>query len=269
MTERITKKEISKNNTKNTTKNGTKSTTKNNTKYSFTLNGLNFGAINVTYGFPPDLKEEFIPENTTKIDTIKQEEIFFLDETKRTRKCSISIIDFDNTERKNLCCYWDRNPIPSDVVPIGCPIRFLPNRTSKSYHSEITKEHYTISENVTNLRMVELKNRTKDTRFTLEPKSIYETDGVFCSFNCCMAYILEFRTNPLYNFSKMFLLKVYSELEGETDIIPAPHWRTLKEYGGTLSIDDFRKTFNSVSITDYGTITFSSLGRVYSHQIKF
>jgi len=250
-------------------------------KHIFSLKGINFQNINLKYGFSSDFREEVVPENTTKIDKIIHEEnITFLDETKRMRKCTVSMIDFSTSKKvselKTYNCFWDHHPIPEGVRPIGVPIRYVSHRLTKNYHSEITKEFYSISENITEKELSEIKN--KDSRFSLESRGYYETDGVFCSFNCCMAYIesIENRKNPLYRFSKTLLLKIFSDSDNfsgeskeEEEIMPAPHWRTLRCYGGTLEIEEFRKSFNNLLITDYGSILFVSLGRAYQHQIRF
>jgi len=248
-------------------------------KHLFSLR-INLNSLNTKYGFPPEFREEIIPENTTKIEKIKQDEnISFLDETKRSHKCSISMIDFSSGKElgpnTRYYCFWDKNPLPEGVVPIGCPLRYIPDRTTKNYHSEITKEHYTISENVSENRFSDLEKK-KDSRFSLDRKGYYETDGIFCSFNCCMAFVEDpdNKKNPIYRFSRSLLLKIYSDIKNipydeNLEIMPAPHWRTLKIFGGTFDIENFRKTFNTVLVGNYGTISFTSLGKVFQHQIKF
>ena len=56
-------------------------------------------------------------------------------------------------------------------------------------------------------------------------------------------------------------------------INPAPHWRMLKEYGGQLSINDFREKFNKCMYDFYGTVKISSIykptGMLYEEKINF
>ena len=40
----------------------------------------------------------------------------------------------------------------------------------------------------------------------------YETDGIFCSFNCCQSYINDNKHIRLYDNSHMLLLKMYNDL---------------------------------------------------------
>jgi hypothetical protein len=67
--------------------------------------------------------------------------------------------------------------------------------------------------------------------------------GNFCSYNCAKSYnldlndVLTYKRNSLLNF--LYYL-TYSEYK---NIISAPHWLSLEEYGGFLSIDNFRKNF--------------------------
>jgi hypothetical protein len=233
------------------------------------VNGIVVDKMNNKY-------EMKIPENTTKIDDLeickKNNVISFLDESKKTRKCTISTIVFQ--PGKQYKCFWDKNLIPQNCEPIGCPIRFIPSKAVKTYHSEINKETFTIVENIQNKK---IKNN-KDSRISIDKRDYYETDGVFCSFNCCMAFLQEpeNRTNPIYRYSEMLLLKMYYDIypdEKITEIIPAPHWRMLSEFGGTKSIEEFRNLFNKIKYIEHGIISgtqlFSSIGRMYEDQIKF
>ena len=67
--------------------------------------------------------------------------------------------------------------------------------------------------------------------------------GNYCSYNCAKSYNLDlndistYRRNSLLNF--LYYL-TYSEYK---NINPAPHWLSLEEYGGFLTIDSFRNNF--------------------------
>lgn len=253
-------------------------------KYIFSLVGVNMEKVNQKYGIIPT-DEDIIPINTTKIDDLNitktnPEIVSFLDESKRLRKCTISMIDFSSGtsislssgERlKHYKCFWDKNFIPVNCRPIGCPIKYVPSRAIKSYHSEISKERYVITEPITEKRAEEITDRN-DKHVTAEKRNYYETDGIFCSFNCCIAYIdaPENKLNPLYRYSESLLLKIYEDLTGEiaSEIMPAPHWRTLTDFGGHLTVEQFRESFNKISYVDYGLI-FVSVGKLFENRIKF
>lgn len=250
-------------------------------KFNFKLEGVNLERVNKKYGTGHtefNTNNDIIPEFVTKIEDLEPEKkipevISFLDETKRLRKCFLSVINFSKHKKKQYKCFWDKHDIPDTWQPLGCPIKYVPSNAIKSYHSEISKEQYTISEPMTekNIRRVKEKG---DKRFCIEKKGSYETDGVFCSFNCIVAYYQdpENRKNQLYTYSEMLCLQMYHEMNEDTNVIeimPSPHWRTLECFGGHLSIEKFRECFNRVFYTDYGIISTVSIGRLYSDTLKF
>jgi hypothetical protein len=247
-------------------------------KYAFSLYGINMEKVDNKYSIAhsTSVAEEPIPQNTTKIEDLTSknntEIVSFLDESKRVRKCTVSYIDYD--KKIKYRCFWDRNPIPDNMHPIGCPIRFLPSKAYKSYNSEISKEKYVISEPVSETRADEVRER-QDNRLYVENKGEYECDGIFCSFNCCLAYINapENKHNPQYKNSERLLLQLYADINGKLisikELIPAPHWRMLSEYGGSLSIQQFRDSFNKVEYLDHGVISSVSLGKLFESKIKF
>lgn len=257
---------------------------KNEKRYVFSLIGVNINKIDQKYEIvcSSSGQEDEIPTNTTKIDDLDivkrtPDILSFLDESKRIRKCTVSMVDFQSLEKLNgkkdkYKCFWDKNLIPENIHPIGCPIKYIPSKATKSYHSEISKEKYTITENITR-KKCENMERKNDPRIIIDKNDYYQTDGIFCSFNCCMAYIQEpeNKHNSLYRQSESLLLKMYSDFYPEekvVEIMPAPHWRMLAEFGGHLTIEQFRDCFNKVSYTDHGIVCLS-IGRLYEDQIKF
>ena len=86
------------------------------------------------------------------------------------------------------------------------------------------------------------------------------------------ALILDNNNNSMYNMSKMLLLKIYNDIY--PDINPfieyAPHWRKLIVYGGDLTIEKFRNSFNKIEYKNHGTINprFKSLGVLFEEKLK-
>jgi len=256
---------------------------KKNNRWIFSLYGVNVLQNNdETVEFK---KTKTIPEHTTKLEHLESskklpEVISFLDEAKRIRRCSITMIDFrtqnelklDDTSKYK--CFWDRNFLPKGIQAIGCPIKCIPSRAVKSYFSEISREKYSISEPITEKRLENVSKRN-DKRFSIEKYGYYETDGIFCSFNCCLAYIQSNKTDPLFRFSETLLLKMYNDInpsqtiETLTEIVPAPHWRLLEEFGGHLNIEKFRASFNRVEWEKHGIISCVSIGRLFEDKLKF
>jgi hypothetical protein len=105
---------------------------------------------------------------------------------------------------------------------------------------------YTIQDSITVKKTKELEN--KESKLSIVHNNYYETDGIFCSFNCCMAYIQENKSiNPLYTNSEMLLLQMYNMTNNSKEnleIVPAPDWRLLTDFGGHLTIEKFRESFN-------------------------
>ncbi len=251
-------------------------------KYVFTLKNVNTEKVDQKYGITliSNISNfDNQPQNTTKLTELTDtfinkpaQVISFLDESKKLYQCNISMIDFEtgnDIETLRYNCYWCRNKFNSR--PIGCPINYVSSKIIKKYHSEVSKDKYTITENITKNKR-EFFNKNKFIFKLIKDKNIntsismnniehFETDGVFCSFNCCMAFIKDNKKNKLYEKSESLLLKMYIDLTGlkNVNINPAPHWRLLQEYGGNLSITQFRENFNKTSYEYHGVIKNSSL----------
>jgi hypothetical protein len=252
-------------------------------KYTFILKDVNTESVEQRFCISYVIQIEDVPYNTTKISELSinrntPDIITFTDEAKKTHKCVISMIDF-TTKKEFKCsnmydCFWCRNSIPQNVMAVGCPLKFVPNQSVKSYYSEISKDNYTIKENITNNRLKIIEDEGDD-RLKIIENNYYLTDGIFCSFNCCMAYIEDNKNDSRYNLSEMLLLKMYHDIYSKNvDIIDkAPHWRKLGRYGGDLSIEQFRDSFNKIEYKEHGSISqlikFRSVGVLFEEKLKF
>lgn len=199
------------------------------------------------------------PINITKLNEIHSKKTYIteLAPSKKISRFKISMIDmnskleieYNEFSIFNYSCFWCRHPFKT--LPIGCPVDFIPTSARKKYVSCINNEEYTILENIID------SQKTTDNLVSINDRNYYITDGIFCSFNCCQAYIND---NPktMYKNSSSLLLKIYMyyldilEEKYEIDsivITPAPSWRTLICYGGFLSIEEFRSSFNKIIYT--------------------
>jgi hypothetical protein len=86
------------------------------------------------------------------------------------------------------------------------------------------------------------------------PEQYYDdkflTNGIFCSYNCAKSYNLnlnDFNVQKRNNLLNLFYYKTYGEFK---EILPAPSWKVLKEYGGLLDIEKFRDNF-ILNTTEY------------------
>jgi hypothetical protein len=293
-------------------------------KYIFTLHNINTEKIEQKYGITIVSNianvDEAPPENSTKLTELAElnnehvDVISFLDETKRLYQCHISMIDFKSGEDiKNLkyCCYWCRHKFES--ASIGCPIKYISKKAVKNYYSEVSKDFYTIKENITRNRSLMLHNNkskfvfchivtpvvademNKDLKkqqddvetggdvassssscsININNRDYYSTDGIFCSFNCCKAFIKENKHNKLYENSDILLTKLYQDMYNVKNIVinPSPHWRLLIEYGGYLTIQQFRDNFNKTTYESHGVIRntdiFKPIATLYEEKLNF
>jgi hypothetical protein len=257
-------------------------------KYMFILKSVNTEKVDQRFGISIisniNIMVDKLPHNSTKISDLSinkntPEVISFLDEAKKIHKCSISMIDFYTNNELNdnyntYDCFWCRNKIPKNIIAIGCPIKYVPSQAVKSYYSEISKDKYVIKENITTSKQTKI-GVSNDSRLDIIDRNYYITDGIFCSFNCCMAYITENKNNSLYSMSEMLLLKMYNDIypSAVPCIEDAPHWRKLKQCGGDLTIEEFRASFNNIEYKDHGIIfdipRFKSLGILFEEKLKF
>lgn len=143
-----------------------------------------------------------------------QKNVTFLDEYKSKQPAKISSCNVGQH------CFWDRHPF--NWEGIQCPLRKEYQPNLKVYKSNINDNTYVIQDT--------LSNETAE----------YLTEGYFCSPECCLAYILDNVHNPAYIDSEALLYELTRE-----KVRPAGSWRLLKEYGGSMSIEEFRGAFTS------------------------
>jgi hypothetical protein len=72
-------------------------------------------------------------------------------------------------------------------------------------------------------------------------KKKYILEGVFCSFNCLLAFHLE-QNNIRYRESGIHIHTIYRELYGKKmDLVASKSWKLLKEYGGELTRKEWKR----------------------------
>lgn len=210
----------------------------------------------------------FKDKNVTAIDLESSaeriESLTFFDESRKHHTCILSLTDFSSGQEYH--CFWDHHPISAGTDPIGCPIRFVPDKTTRTYLSEITKDKFTVKESMLKGQQLPIEFDMK-----IEKNNYYETDGIFCSFNCCLAFIRKNKKESMYKDSELLLHQIHNEYFGHCTISEAPDWRILKEYGGPIDIDSFRTNFSKV-VYDYKGIYkphFKPIATAFEERIKF
>lgn len=262
------------------------SETKKTKQYLFTIENIDIKIIEKKYGIILESNintNAIIPTNTTKISELSSHKqtpisVSFLDESKKKHTCVVSMIDFksgQDTSNLTYDCFWDRHPIPNNIEKLGCPIRYVANEAVKTYYSEISKDTYTIKQKITN-KILEQIQKDDYENIKINTKNYYVTDKVFCSFNCCLAFIRNNKHNSIYDMSEMLLMKMYDNIypDNNCDIVEAPSFEILSNLGGTVSsIEEFREDFNNIEYENHGKsfprIEQKSLVTYFEKKIKF
>lgn len=199
----------------------------------------------------PDTTSSTVQSNTwSKLTTTSSKsKITILDETQRQHDCYESYIDF-NAPDGFYTCFWCKHTIPNMIHAIGCPRLYKSRIASTTFKSETTmingiKKEITIREHICNGEHHKKHNNVEIPRFY--------TDGIFCSFPCCKAFIKYDLPENEKQMSNLLLKQMYIEKYHTVDKINiAPHWRLLKSFGGVFSIDEFRTMVSSKSFELYG-----------------
>ena len=195
-------------------------------------------------------KNQFVQEKKTDIKEIldKKEDVIvsFIDD--KNDNCLITMLDLLNGPlplKTDISCFWCKHSF--QTRPLGCPVKFINNRIEKSYTSQITKDKYFMKENITKTKLQKISDQVL-IDIKLSENEHYLTDGVFCSFNCIIAFIEDNSHDFFYSESKTLTYSIYKEYMNKTltKIKKAPHWRLLQNFGGPLTIEMFRETFNKV-----------------------
>lgn len=201
----------------------------------------------------------------------------YLDESKKEHECVLTMVSNENQcylpDKTCIHCFWCRHPF--DSKPLGCPIQYVPHRIVKDYYSEITKDNYVLRESITEDQLKGNKSHFENYNMKKIDRDYYITDGIFCSFNCCLAFIQDNHHDPLYRYSENLLSHIHVRTFGEhaQPIIPAPSWRILNTYGGSIPIEDYRKNFYKINYKDiyniiYPSTKFKMVGFLYEKQVK-
>jgi len=230
--------------------------------------------------------------NSNDKKEINRGNISFLSEMKQEVKCIPTVfnedlfnkieenIDLENPSnswslyREDIPdCWWCRHPIPKNCIPIGCPIKFNPSIVSKTFYSEISKDTFTIREKIPNSKIDSLDLKNNDT-LSIKNKNYYNVDGIFCSFNCCKAWILDNKHNSIYDNSDKLLVHMYNQIFDQKikNITPADDWKLLKNKGGgILDIETFRNNFNKVTYEYHGHIKNlqKNINHLFEQKLKF
>lgn len=262
-------------------------------KQTFILKGVDTNAADIKFGF--DLVSNIGTQNpvndvqdVTKISDLPSSKesstpsYSYLDEANQPHVCTVTMKSLKDLSKlpheTDIHCFWCRHGFSTS--PIGCPIKHVPGRATKSYYSQITKDTYQITDNLPAARKKVLQNLIdgQDSEFVVSDDydEYFVVDGIFCSFNCALAYAKAHPHDPSYAEAQHLLYALYTKTFNvqAPEILPAPDWRLLESYGGSLSIEEFRKSFETSeyhSLEDfvYKTPQIHILGRLFEKRLKF
>ena len=238
-------------------------------QYCFTLKNINTYAIEDKYNI--STRNLSLTKISQLASTPVTQNYRFVDETMQTHSCIITMSQLLNKQlplSTKIHCFWCRHSF--DNPPVGCPIEYVANVLYKHYYSELSKDTYSIKGEITSQmqKCMEIENNN------IDDKHFYLTDGIFCSFNCCLAFIKN-NQSLIYSESEN-LLRQYFYTFFDKNIIfeQAPSWRLLTTYGGHLSITQFRKNFNIICYKNLKELVklipgTKVLGFLFEKKIKF
>lgn len=252
-------------------------------KTLFLLKGVFHEVVDQKYKFTSQIETtntDVTRTNITELSSIKNDSqnmsFSFLDEAKKDHLYIVTMfneIGKQLSEKTDLCCFWCRHTF--QTRPIGCPLYYLPHRIIKKINSETSKDVCILRENISLATFEKIK--TSLIHIPVLEQDIFIVDGVFCSFPCCMAFIQDNKNkNPLYRESECLLRQMYQKIFETADrtnpIISAPSWRLLQDYGGHLSITDFRRCFENTHYIETNQIVHEipsqkQIGFIYEKQI--
>jgi hypothetical protein len=246
--------------------------------YLFNLKITDNDEFNKKFGFLVSKEEDEFSQNITNLEdlTLKTDNYSFMNEVKREKNCDITMYDYVKKkslpEKTDITCFWCRHSF--DTTPIGCPIRYVSHKLNNQYKSQITDDIYNIKENISSYKKENVEIvKVVDQTIEVKNKDYFETDGIFCSFNCCLSYIKDNFSNSLYEFSEHLLhLLYFKTFSIDKKISPAPNWRLLERNGGSIRIEDYRNGFYDVNYSCMGSISKivknKPIGYIFEKNIK-
>jgi hypothetical protein len=212
------------------------------------------------------------------------EKIKIYDEIKRQKELWTYPYDL-NKNLSQIRCHWDHHTFDNAQSNyVVCPLNYTPKQVAIKGQNEINTHIGQVNSGTTINSFVIKENipRCKDIN-NLEDKSAssklipsatkcnsniknlievtsgyYETDGIFCSPECCLAFINNEKSKAggsKYIDSERLL---HSMLGLTKRILPANHYRLLEPYGGKLTIEQFRNNNKSVKYEYHGTTVLIS-----------
>jgi hypothetical protein len=218
---------------------------------------------NISFGKRKNLPEKNMQNITTQLETlgistVPKEIIKTTLPSNTSLKFNI-VTTFDkNKDVRKIKCFHCKHYVPETDLPLSLPIKYYP-KTRYTVQRHCALINTKIEKNSENENMILFKETYTDKQYEkLQNKEniseeYFNCEGVFCSFNCMSSYCREQNINNIkYRESFMLILMMYKKFFGKIPykLQDAPSWKLLEEFGGHLTIEEFRKSFQTVKYTD-------------------
>ena len=165
-----------------------------------------------------------------KITSRTKKALLFLDPSKSPQKIWITMFDLQggalpmSTSKKCHNCHHGFK-----TAPLGLPLKYIVPKTREDIDR--------------------VKEKFRAMNINSDSLEYFETEGYYCSFPCVKNMILE-KKDVKYKNSLTLLHLLYYKLFGVMTSIPrSPSYKLLNEYGGHMSIDEFRGSFGALELT--------------------
>lgn len=161
-------------------------------------------------------------------------------------------------------CMQEKNELINKIKMLTEQVNILENRLSESNNTQEQPKYILNKYNISRMD-INIINSDNGKEISLEPTNVacwlcteyfdtlpcfivrefrgnkYYVYGCFCSFNCAVRYNFEVDDYKVWNRYAL-TKKLYNDITGTDDDIPlAPPKEVLKKFGGSLSIEEFRK----------------------------
>ena len=73
--------------------------------------------------------------------------------------------------------------------------------------------------------------------------NIFYYIGKFCSYNCAMAYNIDINDENISKRNSLLYFHCKKTYNRNENIVPSPSWKILKDFGGTIEIEEYRNNF--------------------------
>lgn len=90
---------------------------------------------------------------------------------------------------------------------------------------------------------------------------VFNCTGIFCSWECMMAYSIDINDDNIQKRCSLINMMYWKTYNTYKVIKPAPSWKILIDFGGTISIDEYRASL-TINDMDYNYIKPPMISRI-------